>query len=283
MLSCAENGPEAVDWRAHVLDDVTPVAQAARSLGVGGALPGCALSAWNAVLAFAPPDNVWRFGAWTGLQSLLIATERETELAALLDTTTAFGATTKLYSIVDAMVGVDVNDQAEATALVLRDSLFDISPIRLWFLGVWDVHSGRVDEARTIRDTLTARAAETGGRGTNLIAQSLSAHVALADGDTTSAIQQLFDLAPSAPRGELIYPWESLGLERLLLARLLLATGRAAEAGTVAATFDSPGAVNLVYPLFLPSSLEVRLDAARVLNNQVLVEEIEARLSALRR
>ena len=283
MLSCAENGPETIDWRAHVLDDVTPVAQAARSLGVGGALPGCALSAWNAVLAFAPPDNAWRFGAWTGLQSLLVATGREAELATLLDTTTAFGATTKLYSIVDALVGADVNEQAESIAQVLRDSLFDMSAFRLWFLGVWDAHKGRVNEARVIGDTLTARAAETGERGTNLVAKSLSAHVAVAVGDTASAIQQLYSLSPSAPRGALIYPWESLGLERLLLARLLLATGRAAEAGTVAATFDSPGAVNLVYPLFLPSSLEVRLDAARALDNQVLVEEIEARLTELKR
>ena len=217
------------------------------------------------------------------MQSLLVATERETELAALLDTTTAFGATTRLYSIVDALAGAEVNDQAEAVAEELRDALFDMNEFRLWFLGTWDAGRGRLDEARAIRDTLLVRAARTDDRRTNLVAGSMSAHVVLAEGDTAAAIQLLYDLAPTAPRASLQHPWESLGLERLTLARLLLTQGRADEAIQVAATFDSPGAVNLIFPLFLPASLEVRLQAARALNDQAMVEEIEARLSALTR
>ena len=283
MLRCAARGPQAIDWRELVLNDVTPVAQAARSLGVGGAFAGCAMSAWRAVLAHAAPDNRWRYAAWTGLQSLLVATGRDAELTALLDTTSEFGTTTKLHSIVDALAGADLNEQAESVADELRGELFDLNEWRLWFLGTWNAHRGRVEEARAIRDTLVARAARTGDRRTNLIARSMSAHVALADGDTTVAIQRLDALAPTALRARLQHPWESLGLERLMLARVLLAEGRYAEAYRVGETFDSPGAVNIIYPLFLPASLEIRLQAARVLNDQPAIQSIEARLSALGR
>ena len=103
----------------------------------------------------------------------------------------------------------------------------------------------------------------------------------LAEGDTTEAILLFAALTASGPRGRLAFPWESLGVERLFQAKLLLAVGDYADAYNVARTFDSPGAVNVIYPLFLRESLEVRLQAAREMGNTGLVEHIESRIASL--
>jgi tetratricopeptide (TPR) repeat protein len=118
-------------------------------------------------------------------------------------------------------------------------------------------------------------------RQLSLLAKSLEAHVTLAEADTNEAILQFGALVPSGSRNQLGFPWESLGLERLLRARLLLAWENYEEAYRVAATFDSPGAVNLVYPTFIRQSLEVRLEAARALGWQDVANEIEDRIARL--
>jgi tRNA A-37 threonylcarbamoyl transferase component Bud32/tetratricopeptide (TPR) repeat protein len=107
-------------------------------------------------------------------------------------------------------------------------------------------------------------------RKVSLVAHSIAAHITLAEGDTAEAILQFSALVPGAKRGELAYPWESLGLERLLEAQLLLAWGDYEEAYDVATTFDAPGAVNVVYSLFLRQSLEVRFEAAREMGDESL-------------
>jgi len=119
-------------------------------------------------------------------------------------------------------------------------------------------------------------------RSASLLANSLEAHVATAEGDTTSAILLFQALVASGPRGRLSYPWESLGLERLQQARLLLAVGDYEEAYQVATTFDSPGAVNVIYPMFLGESLDIRLEAMRALGRQNVVNELEGRIARLR-
>jgi hypothetical protein len=283
MLRCAANGPEEIDWRDEVLRDASTVGQAARSLAVGGAYPGCAIAGWRAIRSHAPPDNAWQFAAWMGLQNLLASTGRVDELRSLMDTTSSYGSTPKHNCIVIALAGVGVDSLAEFGAMELRRGIFDLNEYQLWFLGIWDSHRGHPDEARVIRDTLQARASRTGGRRTTLTAKSLSAHVALAEGDTTRAIELFTSLTPTASRRTLQHPWESLGLERLVLARLLFATGQYVEAQKVAATFDSPGATNIMNILFLPASLDIRLEIARALNDRASAQTIAERLNELMR
>ncbi len=281
MMSCADVGPDDMDWHEHAIRDVESVAQAARSLGVGGAHARCSLEAWRAVREHAPDTNPWRFAAWMGFQSLLVATGQDAELSALLDTTTEFGGTTKLVAITDALVGATVNHQAEAVAAELRGTLFDMNDFRHWFLGVWAAYRGRLDEARTIRDSLTARAARTGNRRTTLVARSMGAHAALVEGDTALAIALLNALAPTADRASLQHPWEALALERLVLARTLVARGRHDEAHLVARTFDSPGATNIINTAFLPASLRIRIAAAEGMGEPRKADEYRRRLAVL--
>ena len=109
----------------------------------------------------------------------------------------------------------------------------------------------------------------------------MAAHVALAEGDTTRAIQLFSALAPTASRASLQHPWEALALERLVLARTLLARGRYGEAQLVARSFDSPGATNIINTAFLPASLRIRIAAAEGLGEQRTADEYRRRLAAL--
>ena len=284
MLQCAESSSSAIDWRDHVLRDVTHVFEAARSLGVGGAYPDCATAGFRAVLAYdTSAAGASRYAALVGLQSMLVATGRVDELIALMDTTSQYRGYLRPHYMLDALAGLPVEVQAEAEAERLRSDINGLSYWEIWFLGIWDAHRGRLDEARALRDTLIDRSERTGQRGTHLAAASLQAHVALSEGDTALAIRLLDGLTPTARRGSLYYAWESLGFERLLLARLLLARGQYSDAYREASVFDSPGAANLIYPLFLPASLEIRLEAARELGDQPAIERMESRLSALGR
>ena len=115
------------------------------------------------------------------------------------------------------------------------------------------------------------------------MADALDAHITLADGDTVEALRQLQVLVPNAPGPNLVYPWESLGLQRLKLAEVLYARGEHAEAYRVATIFDSPGAASPIQPVFLPASLALRLRVARALGNQELAERLGERLRVLGR
>ncbi len=284
-LNCAENGPDAIDWRSRVLGNIRSVFQEAMLLGVGGARSDCAMAGWRAVLDHDTSTGMWDFSSLVGLQSLLAATGRSEELTALLDsaaaTGTGAGLLGRLYYILDALAGADVEVQATAAAASLRAMLPDMRENRLWLLGIWDVHRDRVEEARAIRDTLRSRF--PGNRSAALMADALTAHITLADGDTVEAIRQLQALVPNAPYRNLVYPWESLGLQRLKLAEVLIARGDHAEAYRVATTFDTPGAASPVEPVFLPASLALRLRVATELGNEELVERLQERLRGLGR
>jgi hypothetical protein len=108
------------------------------------------------------------------------------------------------------------------------------------------------------------------------------ARAALARADSAEALRRLSALVPTARRRPLEFDWwESLGGERLALAELLLARGQFAEALRVASIFDSPTPV--IYLIYLPASLSVRLRAAQALGDAVLAERFRARLVALGR
>jgi hypothetical protein len=113
------------------------------------------------------------------------------------------------------------------------------------------------------------------------MAAGLSGHIALAEGDTASAVRAFAQLVPAGTRGQLTRPWESFGAEHLALARIHMARGEYDEAYRVARCFDSPGAASVIYPVFLRASLELRLEAARELGDEDDVAAIERRLAGL--
>ena len=110
----------------------------------------------------------------------------------------------------------------------------------------------------------------------------MAARLALLRSDSAAAVDSLASIRPAGPLPNLVWRyWDGLAPERLLLARLLLARGRAAEAVRVAQSFDgSRAAVDVA---FLRPSLELRREAAERLGNGNGVRDYTRRLEALRR
>jgi hypothetical protein len=75
-------------------------------------------------------------------------------------------------------------------------------------------------------------------------------------------------------------PWEALAGERLTLARLRLATGSPKEAYRLASDVDGHRAV--VFLVYLPASLELRLRAALAMGRPDLAARVRERLALLR-
>ncbi|MEZ0335644.1 MAG: hypothetical protein ACAI18_16735, partial [Gemmatimonadales bacterium] len=141
-------------------------------------------------------------------------------------------------------------------------TLDEVSVARLWWFGEWSAAHGDTVRLAAIAGRMRQRVAISGLAADAVPARAMAARLLLARGDTAAAIETLRALLPVAPMGPLIWGyWEPLSAERLLLARLLLATGRPAEAMRVAETFDGPrSGTDLA---FLPHSLDLRREAAQ--------------------
>jgi hypothetical protein len=104
--------------------------------------------------------------------------------------------------------------------------------------------------------------------------------VPIATGDAARSIRILRSLRPTASIEDITWqPWESLGFERLGLARLLARSGQHADAMDVAAMLDSPQPVTYLH--VLRPGLELRIELARRLGNSDLEKRLRDRLEAL--
>jgi len=290
-FDCVRGTMPAAQWRSAVEDSPGEVFDAAQVLAVGGLRqPRCAENAWRALLDWDTTTSDLRsryqFGALLGLHGLLVAEGREADVRALLEGDTVFRASYRgqLY-ILGALAGAGFEREADAFAesarRSYRSSPDNLGSVALWFLGSWMAHRGGAAEAQEMSDRILRNAPAGSPRRDSLLAASLRARATLARGDSTQAIRQLRALTPTATSHQDLAwdPWESLGGERLLLARLLLARGQTAEALDVAGGFDSP--VPVSYLMYLPASLSVRVQAAEQLGDTRLAQAGRARLAAL--
>jgi tRNA A-37 threonylcarbamoyl transferase component Bud32/TolB-like protein len=154
---------------------------------------------------------------------------------------------------------------------------------KIFRTALFEVANGGVSRAALLQATLAAHAALPDSQALRWYADAIDAHVRLARGDSSGAesgLQRIMD----APLTTDNLQWDitvSRGLERLTLARLLLARGRAQEAWHVANVFDSP--VPMVYVAFLPASLELRATAARMVGDVASERQFRSRLAAFSR
>ncbi|HTT68106.1 MAG TPA: hypothetical protein VMF70_08760, partial [Gemmatimonadales bacterium] len=291
MMRCVRDGPDAVDWEraargpGDAAYDVVVVAH-----GIAKTRPACAERALRAALAAAPRESVTtRWVALVGLQSVLVAEGRYPEVRRLL----AWGVDSvhpaaHTLQLVDAIAGVGTDGEAAAA---LRDPalggprapLHGRGPRWLWWHGMYAWL--RRDAARlqqivgVLADTM--RVGESDGADT-LAHGALAARLAVLRADTTQAIAILSSLTPRGTMGELAWEWMApLAEERLLLAQLLLAKGRYADALAVAGVLDA--AAPMAYALYLRDGLEVRAQAAHALGRRALEAVLRGRLKALQR
>lgn len=279
MLACARGGRSAVEWQtvAHAPLDVL---SAAKLLAGGGAYPGCAEEGFRVVFDDSSVSLGDRWGGFLGLQGILAAEGRISELRAVIDSAVARGLSLATYLyVLDALGGVNVSANAAPIAARIRADP-KAPPYGLWLAGEWHAQTGNLASTKLIRDSLAAMAARNPAAGTERYTEVLTARVALLEGDTTAAIDRLRTVLQSAPQIDLDWGLgESLAPDRLLLAQLLLARGEPRQAIWTLDVFDHP--VPVVFLPFLPASLELRRQAAESLGETREAREYADRLAAL--
>ncbi|MBI3983060.1 MAG: protein kinase [Gemmatimonadetes bacterium] len=285
MLECVERGPNDVDWEAYARSNMIALLSGAKALSVSGAQPTCGEAAFRAILA--GDSAAYRWGALLGLNGLMAAQGRTAEVTSLLDSAITAGTSQALWLyVLNAAAGLPVRARAAAMEAFARqrygDAYQGAGPHTAWLLGIWHAGFGSIEALARLHRDLENRAATTGSRLPRLLADALAGHLALARGDTADAIARLRSLRPNVPSDSLTWSlWESLPVERLKLARLLLARGEHAEALRVAAAFDHQQPI--VYLPFLPASLALRLQAAQALGRSQLASTYRIRLLKLGR
>lgn len=281
MLDCVGERGESVDWTAMLAT--------ALQLAVAGRQPRCAERALKGVLGASqmPRDHDHRWGAFFALQALYVSQGRDAEAIAIIDSSTHAGSTGDLLLyVLDTMAGADMEEQARDVQAIADErytsSLDALSPLLLWLFGSWYEHVG--DSIQLIRYTDHTRtlAEDTGDAQVTRYAQALEGHLMQLRGDTAAAIQRFRSLHPVVNVDELEWSYgEAFPVERLELARMLLARGEASEAYEVARSFDHPAPI--IHLAFLPASLAVRHEAARVMERPDLAREARERLLRLGR
>jgi serine/threonine-protein kinase len=282
MLRCVRDGPAEASWSQVAHRDPDLILIASRLLSVGAAQPICAEAGFAAVLANERAPSNERWGALLGLQGLLTAQGRLAKVRGLLDSEGAAQVGGPVLYLIVAAAGAGLDDRAAEVADGFGTDYASMSTPILWALGTWAAHRADTVALGAISAALTRKADSTGARADSLMARVVAAHAILARGDSAAALDSIQALTPDAPLADIEWqPWESLGGERLLLARLLLSRGDYAGADGVASRLWSPQPV--VYLTFLPAALEVRIQAAQSRGDQSQGERLRRRLTALRR
>jgi tetratricopeptide (TPR) repeat protein len=285
MLRCIRSGPGTTDWPALVAIEPSGVQllTAGGLLAAGGRQLGCAEEAYRAALLSpaADEDMSRRWDAALGLHHIYIARGEGRRARALADSLVETGLTAaRGLRILDALLKVGPDSVGAAEIALLDDPQDSLNLRRNWWLGEWS--AAHHDRARlgTITRRMRSAAEASEDPADRVPARVMSARLLLSQGDTTAALDSLRAIRPIAPLNVLIWGhWEPLATERLLLAKLLLARGRAKEALDVAQSFDGQRAV--IDVAFLRQSLEVRREAAKRLGDRDAEAGFSRRLTAL--
>jgi serine/threonine-protein kinase len=285
MARCADGSMAPADWEALARVSANDAMLAAREVAAAGRLPACAVDGMRVVLRDpdAPAGVVW--AAVLGLHGSLVALGRTADAVRLLDSASTSISTKALaFALIDVYADSAFQPlaaQAEAFGREKFGPNYETAkPRSAWAFGVWEAwkHNGPTLEAVAAR--LADLAQQSGAPVHALAAASLAAHVALVRGDTTEAIRRFTPMPPVAPRDSLAWEFlEPMAADRMTLAQLLLARGRAREALDVLSIFDHPAPV--AYFAFVRRSLELRVRAATLLGRSSVAAELRERLRAL--
>jgi tetratricopeptide (TPR) repeat protein len=288
MLACARRGEKEVDWPLWARTSPMVLLSAAKLLSVAATFPRCTESAARALLA-VPAAQELHFGVIFLLQNLWAAEGRDSAIIALMASRTGPARWQEAIAtyLVDVLADAPQFDpRVRAAVAALRKNLGaryedSLDSGTLLLLGAWYARSGGVADAARLQGRLSQQATSTGHPQAKLYAAALAGHILLARGDSTAALGAFERLAAVARRDFLMWgSTESLPVERLVLAELLLARRRYREAIAVAGEFDHPTPV--VYLAFLPASLTLRYRAARGLGQIERAARYRDRLAALR-
>jgi serine/threonine-protein kinase len=277
-LACARD-PKRVHWETEALEHPVEVVSAAKMLLAHPPYWPCADLAFRATRGSSSPAVRW--GATFGLTSLLLAERRTSDAQAVLDSAVVGGLSgaMALY-VAAAAAGFGMDDKAATAIAALSAPVDKLDAVPLWYHGIWCAHRGDTLGLRAVVARLDQLVA---GTPTDLqvrgISDAIGARLALARLDTAGAVERLERVRSIVPRQALWWGiQEPYALERLLLARLLAATGRFEEALTVTEVLGHHGPV-MFLPL-LPASLTLRVELAQRLGVKTRARADQAMVQA---
>ncbi len=280
MVQCVRDGPRAVDWAGATRHKAQDVLAAGKILAVGASQPACGEAAFLAILRADSILPGERWAALVGLQSLWVALGRTREIPALLASKAAADLPGSILLLIDASAGLGFQAEGRRLAEAKGRDYPRMDTATLWLLGNWEAHVGDSAAFTAIVTALTAKRDSSRDRRDSLVTAALGARLPLLAGDTNEALRRLQALKATAPGPDLEWQlWESLGEERMILAELLLAKGRFADARRVASQLDSPQP--LAYLLYLRRSLNVRARAAAGMGRTNWAAAYRSRLTQL--
>ncbi len=291
--ACGRKGPDAVNWTREVEQNALAVLSAARAMSARASQPACAAAGYDAVLAMDSSAAVYqeskgaRQAALLGRVALYAAQGRPQDAVAAIEASVARGDGGSSLYLLLAPLFPAVTSQAIAVASKdsarFGDDLAGCTTTeRCWLLAQYHASLGHARQASTVANLLAARVASDTTGAAAPYARSAAALARLASGDSTGAREELVALlrSPFPPGSELTWlPIGGFARERLLLANLLLAQGKAAEARAVANVLDS--AAPTVFVLYLRPSLELRIRAAESMRDGSGAARYRARLARL--
>ena len=282
MLACAGQGRKAVDWGRIVRTNTLKALSAAKMLSGAASFPGCAEDGFRATFADREVEMGERWGAFLGLQGVLAAEGRATELHALVDSAVAagFDLAPHVY-LLDALAGMKVErDAGGLAARLARDDPKQVRLFSLWLLGEWRAAQGDRAGTEIVREALARRRVADSDPRIPRFLGVLDARLALLDGDSVEATDRLRAELGWGRREAIAWELgEALAPDRLLLAQLLLARHQPTEALAAAGVFDHPAPITFLP--FLPASLAIRAQAALATGRNEEAQRYHSRLAAL--
>ena len=282
MRDCVRRRRGEWDLPELAAQDPLSVLGAAIQLAAGASQVACSEQLFRVLLQTKGVAPGYSWSAVRGLQGLLITTGRFPEALQLMDSTLkAGGSGIRLLQLVESGELPALDSRAAETAAFGRSRYGDnyerAPALSQWALAVW--HARRHDGNVAAIGGDSARLPST-DRVVRLTRAAMAAHAAYDRRDTVEAIALLSALRSSA-RTDILDTdlFETLAVERILLAELLLAKGRYREAFAAASVFDN---VNLAFTPFVARSLAIRIQALNSLGG-VDAREYQRRLAELGR
>jgi eukaryotic-like serine/threonine-protein kinase len=286
MMRACISDPGSYDWSAAVARSPLEVMLTAKALTVGAYQVKCAEGALRSVINASNAGASERWGAFLGLQGILIATGRSREATLLIDSVAARTGLARSLFVLGAIAGAKMETPAAELEVFARQRFGEsyegvVNTESLWILSVWLQHVNDQERLGRVNALIQARAARPTADSRER-AFGAAAHArTVMQADTSRGIELLSQL-PSGTAAALSWGFgDALGPERLTLARTLLRRGEFRAAMQAASVFDH--AQPIMFVEFVPASLAVRLQAAEALGATAAAEQFRARLKALDR
>jgi serine/threonine-protein kinase len=291
MLECSTRGARNFDWTSASTSSPREVLTAAKALSAAGRGLACADGGFRSLLLTDSTEYHW--GAFMGHHAVLAATGQHGQLVTFVDSTVKQGTVrgAMMAYMFDTAGGIPVGPQAQGVVASGQgrwgkpyEALHEQPGLEwiLWLFGVWHAQHRDSTTLRVLVDAMDRSSAAGGGPRAALYAAALRAHLQVVRGDTTAAIAQYRALSPILNEDDLEWDWGgAFAIERLELAKLLLARGEHRAARDVASLFDHQGPIT--YLILLPESLAIRYQAAIAMGNSEAAQAFRQRLTELGR